>query len=205
MPVVAMGARVEENGRGGRSGSKPWRRPIRGVRFDGRWLCHWCEGCQGRVKRCRSPSWRRHPHDPFSTADREARVTVRVHVAVGFEGLNVCTPIALPNPSPREQPIETSHQSVSCTFKWSKPGRGGTASVLPAFDQRARQPAKQTRDRARLSESWTTSSTCAKTIEQEDKVPQFGLVIRREPAQAFAPAYQTAVARDREPDQFRGS
>ncbi|MBA3544482.1 MAG: hypothetical protein H0T83_08595 [Chthoniobacterales bacterium] len=34
---------------------------------------------------------------------------VNVHVAVGFDGLDVFTPSTLANPSPHEQPIETSH------------------------------------------------------------------------------------------------
>ncbi len=46
--------------------------------------------------------------DPFSTSRRESRIMVNVHVAVGFDGLDVFTPSTLANPSPHEQPIETS-------------------------------------------------------------------------------------------------
>ncbi|MCA1607330.1 MAG: hypothetical protein LC775_18115, partial [Acidobacteria bacterium] len=48
-------------------------------------------------------------HDSRSTARGQARMLMKLHVRVGFEGLNVCTPISLSNPSPHEQPIETSH------------------------------------------------------------------------------------------------
>ena len=44
-----------------------------------------------------------------STARGQAGMLMELHVWVGFEGLNVCTPISLSNPSPHEQPIETSH------------------------------------------------------------------------------------------------
>lgn len=39
---------------------------------------------------------------------RQARIMMNVHVRVGFVGLDVFTPSTLSNPSPHEQPFETS-------------------------------------------------------------------------------------------------
>jgi hypothetical protein len=47
-------------------------------------------------------------HDSFSTPRRQARIVMELHVRVGFDGLDVFTPTTLANPSPHEQPIETS-------------------------------------------------------------------------------------------------
>ncbi len=49
------------------------------------------------------------PHDPFSTSGSETGIMMNVHVWVGFSSLDVFPPSTLPNPSPHEQPIETSH------------------------------------------------------------------------------------------------
>ena len=44
----------------------------------------------------------------FSTARRQSSMLMHVHVWVGLIGMDFFTPSTLPNPSPREQPIETS-------------------------------------------------------------------------------------------------
>jgi len=51
-------------------------------------------------------------NDSLSTVRRQSGMLMELHVWVGFEGLNVCTPISLSNPSPHEQPIETSHLAL---------------------------------------------------------------------------------------------
>jgi hypothetical protein len=48
-----------------------------------------------------------------STVRGQPGMLMELHVWVGFEGLNVCTPISLSNPSPHEQPIETSQLDVT--------------------------------------------------------------------------------------------
>jgi hypothetical protein len=52
-------------------------------------------------------------HDSFSTMHRQARIVMHVHARVGFDRLDVFTPTTLSNPSPHEQPIETSHLALS--------------------------------------------------------------------------------------------
>ena len=47
-------------------------------------------------------------HHSRSTVRGQAGMLMELHVRVGFEGWNVCTPISLSNPSPHEQPLETS-------------------------------------------------------------------------------------------------
>lgn len=42
---------------------------------------------------------------------------MKLHVKVGFEGLNVFTPTTLSNPSPHEQPIETSQLDAHSTLE----------------------------------------------------------------------------------------
>ena len=42
---------------------------------------------------------------------------MKLHVRVGFEDLDVCTPATLSNPSPHEQPIETSQLEATRLLK----------------------------------------------------------------------------------------
>ncbi len=68
-----------------------------------------------------------------STVRGQAGMLMELHVWVGFEGLNVCTPISLSNPSPHEQPIETSHL-VQCI------GQTETVAIGRELDARKRVP-----------------------------------------------------------------
>ena len=54
-------------------------------------------------------------HHSRSTVRGQAGMLMELHVRVGFEGWNVCTPISLSNPSPHEQPIETSQLEEGLT------------------------------------------------------------------------------------------
>ena len=67
-----------------------------------------------------------------STVRGQAGMLMELHLWVGFEGLNVCTPISLSNPSPHEQPIETSHLGVGSAVRRLLPEARGRLTRLSA-------------------------------------------------------------------------